>query len=107
MFHQPHPTVFGPTFFVIVADNILVVWVRVLGEITLDELSCLVGGKFEQNIQMIHIPEINSNRMFSLKLNTLKQHKLILIKSRPSNLIRPIQPNNQQINNQPIELIDK
>lgn len=42
VFHQSHTAVTRPTFFIVVAYDILVVWVGVLCQIALDELTGLV-----------------------------------------------------------------
>ena len=36
MFHQPHPTILGPTLPIIVPNNILIIWIRVLGQVSLN-----------------------------------------------------------------------
>lgn len=36
MFHESHSAIFGPTFFIIVTNNILVVRIRVLSEESLN-----------------------------------------------------------------------
>ena len=45
MFHQPHASISGPAFLVVVAHNVLVVGVRVLCEVALDQLSRLLSCK--------------------------------------------------------------
>ena len=45
MFHQPHASISGPTLLVVVAHNVLIVGVRVLGEVALDQLSSLLSCK--------------------------------------------------------------
>ena len=49
MFHEPHPGISGPAFLVVVANNVLVVGVRVLSEVSLDELSSLFSSEPEHH----------------------------------------------------------
>ena len=67
MFHKSHPTIFRPTFPIIIANNILVIRVRILSKISLDKFSRLVRGKLKQNIEMVNIPQIYSDRMLCLE----------------------------------------
>ena len=41
--HESHPGVSGPTLFVVVAHNVLVVGVGMLGQITLDQVTGFLG----------------------------------------------------------------
>lgn len=43
MLHQPHAGVTGPALLVVVAHDVLVVGVRVLGQVPLDQISGLVS----------------------------------------------------------------
>ena len=42
MFHKSHTSISRPAFLVVVADNILIVGVRMLSEVPLNQLSCLL-----------------------------------------------------------------
>ena len=39
MFHQSHASVTRPAFLVVIADDVLVVWVRMLSQVALDQVS--------------------------------------------------------------------
>lgn len=43
MFHQPHAGVAWPALLVVVTHNVLIVGVRVLGEVPLNQISGLVS----------------------------------------------------------------
>lgn len=45
MFHQSHARVARPALLVVVANNVLVVGIRVLSQIPLDQVACLLSGK--------------------------------------------------------------
>jgi len=36
MFHEPHARITWPAFLVVVTDNVLIVWIGMLGQISLD-----------------------------------------------------------------------
>lgn len=48
MFHQPHAGVTWPALLVVVAHNVLIVGVRVLGEVPLNQISGLVSREPEK-----------------------------------------------------------
>ena len=59
MFHEPHPGISGPAFLVVVADNVLVVGVRMLGEVTLDQVTGLFSREPEQSRKNPTLPTVN------------------------------------------------
>jgi len=107
MFHQPHSTVFRPALSIVISNNILVIWIRILSQIPLNQLSCLVFGEFEEYVEMIYISKIYSDGMLGLKLNGFVYHKLVLVISRSSYFVRSVQTHDQNIDYQTIELEDK
>lgn len=107
MFHESHSTVFRPTLSIVVSDHILVVRVRILSKIPLNELSSFVAGEFEENIKMIDIPEIDSNGMSGLNFDRLEYHELIFISSRSCNLVSSIETHDKNIDDESIELEDE
>ena len=107
MFHQSHSAILRPTLLIVVANNILVVWVGIFCQESLDEFPSFISSKLEQNIEVINISQVESDRMLNFQLNTLINHELIFIEWRPCHLISSIEPHDQQINDQPIKLEDK
>jgi len=69
MFHESHSTIFWPAFFVIVTDNVLIVWIWILSKESLNQLSGLIRYKFKDNIDMIDISHIHSDWMTGLNFN--------------------------------------
>lgn len=43
MLHQSHPGISGPTLLIVVTDNVLIVGIRVLSEIALNEVPSLIS----------------------------------------------------------------
>lgn len=107
MFHQSHSAVFRPAFLVVITDYILVVRVWVFSQKPLNKLSGIIRCKLENDVQVINISHVHSNRMPSLNLYRLKKHELILILRWTCKFIRTVQTKNQQINNHPVELEDE
>jgi len=90
MLHQPHPTIFWPTLSIVITHHIFIIWIRVFSKISLDQFSCLIFCKSKQNINMVDISQIDSYRMLHLQLDTLEDHKFILIERRTCYLIGSI-----------------
>jgi len=53
---------------------------------------------------VINIPQINSDGVLCLKLDGFVDHKLVLIERRSSDFIGPVEPQNQNIDDEPVEL---
>ena len=73
MLHQPHPGISRPALLVVVADNVLVVGVRVLGQVPLDEVSGLLGGEAEEHVDAVDVAGVESDRMRNFRVNILKE----------------------------------
>lgn len=48
MFHQPHPSISGPALLIVVAYNVLIVGVRVLSKVALDQIPGFISRKPEK-----------------------------------------------------------
>lgn len=48
MLHQSHPSISGPALLIVVAHYVLVVGIRMLSKVALDQISCLISGKPEK-----------------------------------------------------------
>lgn len=105
--HQPHPTIFGPAFPVVVANHVLIVGIRVFCEVSLDEFPSFVTGEFEENVEMVDISEIDPDGMFGFQFNGLEDHELVLIERRPSHFIRPVDSDDEDVDDHGIELEDE
>jgi hypothetical protein len=58
---QTHSTILGPTSPVGVVDNIFVVWIRVHGEVSLNQISRLVRSEAEENMNSVNISSVESD----------------------------------------------
>lgn len=56
MFHESHPGISWPTFLVIIPDNILIIGVRMLCEVPLDEIFCLLMSESEEHVDFVNVP---------------------------------------------------
>ena len=45
MFHEPHPGIPRPTFLIVVTHNIFIIWIGMLGQITLYQIPGFISGK--------------------------------------------------------------
>ena len=63
MFHEPHASISRPTLLVIVADNVLVVWVWVLRQVSLDQVTSLLGCKPEEDMYPFNVTGVETYRM--------------------------------------------
>ena len=52
MLHEPHASIPGPAFPVVVAHNVLIIWIRVLCQITLNQITCFISCKPEKKKQL-------------------------------------------------------
>lgn len=107
MLHQPHPAIFRPTLTVVVTHHIFIIGVRIFSEISFDQLPGLIFCKSKQNINMIHVAQIDSYRVLHLQLDTLEDHKFVLIERRTCDLVGSVQAHYQDINYHTVELVDE
>ena len=107
VFHQPHAAVFGPALPVIVANHVLIIGIRVLSEVSLNEFPGLVTGEFEENVEMVDISEIDPDGVFGLQFNGLEDHELILVERRPSHFVGSVESDDEDVDDHGIELEDE
>ena len=69
MFHQSHSTILRPAFFVVVTDDVLVVRIWVLCEVSPDEFSGFVCCKFEDDVDSVNVSHVDSDRVSGLGLD--------------------------------------
>ena len=73
MFHQPHPGITRPTLLVVVADDVLVVRVRVLGQVPLDEVPGLLGAESEEHVDAVDVSRVESDGVRNFGVDILKR----------------------------------
>ena len=61
--HEAHARVTRPALFVVVADDILVVRVGVLGEVALDKVTCLLRREAEEDVNAVDVARVESDRV--------------------------------------------
>ena len=69
MLHESHSTVFWPASLIVVADNIFVIGIRVLGQESLYQFSGLISNKSEHNVHMVYITHVHSDGMTGFNLD--------------------------------------
>lgn len=50
MLHKSHPTIFRPAFAIIVANNIFIIGIWILSQISLNQFSGFITGELEQDV---------------------------------------------------------
>lgn len=75
--HESHAAVPRPAFLVVVANDVLIVRIRILRQVTLDEVTGLSLTEAEDDLQSVDVSAVQPNRMARLALNILETHELI------------------------------
>jgi hypothetical protein len=79
MFHESHSAILGPALFVVVAHDVLVVGVRVLSQVALDEFPSLLLGELEHHEDFVDVPAVKPEWMTYLLLDGRESHKFMRI----------------------------
>lgn len=79
MLHEPHPTVFGPAFFVIVTNDILIVWIGILSKESLNQFSRFISHKSKDDVNMVNVSHVHSDWMPGLNFDGLEKHEFVFI----------------------------
>lgn len=79
MLHQPHPTILGPASLIIVAHNVFIIWVGVLSQKPLDELSCFIRHKPEHDVNVVDVAHVHTDGVTGLGFDGFEQHELVLV----------------------------
>ena len=77
MFHQSHASVTRPTFLVVVADDVLVVWVRMLSQVALDQVSCFLRRESTQynNTQSMYLLNLPTDFFINVSCDKIARKK--------------------------------
>ena len=105
--HQSHSGVSRPALFVIISDNVFIVWIGVLSEVTLDQIARLVRRKAEENVQLVDVARIQPDRMRRFGRHVLEAEEIVGHRGRTRHFGRAVQPEQQQIQHQPVKLYHK
>jgi len=75
MFHQSHASIAWPAFPVVVADDVLIVRVRMFRQVTLDQISCFLRREpAERNATCIDTHAVPVEPTLNDELDTTKQN---------------------------------
>lgn len=97
MLHEPHSSVSWPALLIIVAHHVLIVRIRVLSQIALNEVSSLLMGEAKQYMNPIYIPRIKPDWMPSLNFCVPVSNEFVWHLWWASNLAGSSQPKKQKI----------
>mmetsp|Transcript_31628 Transcript_31628/g.76451 ORF Transcript_31628/g.76451 Transcript_31628/m.76451 type:complete len:329 (-) Transcript_31628:2992-3978(-) len=104
---QAHTAIARPALLVSITNSILVVWIRVLNQVSLDQVLAVIGIKLEQHVHLVKVPSIHADRVAYFCLDICESEILVWSLWRSSNLTGSSQSEDKQIKNQTIVLSDK
>mmetsp|Transcript_15454 Transcript_15454/g.29757 ORF Transcript_15454/g.29757 Transcript_15454/m.29757 type:complete len:203 (-) Transcript_15454:2932-3540(-) len=107
MLHEAHARIPRPALLVIVAHDVFVIGVRVLGEVALDEVARLLRREAQQHVQLVHVPAVQANRMPHLRLDITERDKLVRALRGSCEFGRTGQAKHQQVQHHTVVLRDE
>lgn len=75
--HEPHPSVSRPALLVVVTDNVLIIGVRVLCEVALDQVTSLLRRETEKDMHSLDVARVETDGMGGLRVHVLIGEKII------------------------------
>lgn len=61
--HETHSLIARPTLAVVVPDDVLIVGVRVLREVPLDQVPRFLSAESEEHVDLVHISRVETDRV--------------------------------------------
>jgi len=107
VFHESHSRISGPTLLVVVANDVLIVGIGMLGEISLDELLGLLVGESIHDVDGLDVSGIQTNGVLRLHLDVVVGQKVVRQIWRSSHLGSSLQSKNQDVQDETIVLDDE
>mmetsp|Transcript_8730 Transcript_8730/g.18587 ORF Transcript_8730/g.18587 Transcript_8730/m.18587 type:complete len:747 (-) Transcript_8730:2392-4632(-) len=105
--HQPHARVTGPALAVVVADDVLVVGVRVLGEVALDQVLGLLGSEAEEDVDLVDVARVEADGVPRLSAHVPEGQELVGHLGRARHFTGPCEAQQQQVQDQTVVLRDE
>mmetsp|Transcript_62206 Transcript_62206/g.196852 ORF Transcript_62206/g.196852 Transcript_62206/m.196852 type:complete len:623 (-) Transcript_62206:2053-3921(-) len=75
--HESHARVPRPALLVVVPHDVLVVGVRVLGQVALDELAGIVLVEAQHHVDLVHVAAVETDRVPGLGLDVAEAEELV------------------------------
>ena len=107
MLHAPHSAIAGPAHLVGVADDILVVGIRILREEPLDQILGVLLAKAEDHDEAVQVPAVQADGVPELRVHILEGQELVGQLRRPGDLRGPGQTQHQQVQDHAVVLEDE
>lgn len=107
MLDQAHTAISRPTSFVIVPDNITVRWVGVGAEVSLDEITRLVGSESEEDMDAVDVAGVEADGMPCFGGAVTELEEIIGKLRRAGHLARSLEPEDEEIEDETVVLEDK
>mmetsp|Transcript_29770 Transcript_29770/g.62395 ORF Transcript_29770/g.62395 Transcript_29770/m.62395 type:complete len:277 (-) Transcript_29770:3144-3974(-) len=107
MLHETHPRIARPAFLVVVTNHVLIVWIRVLAEETLDEILLLIVSKAEQDVYPLDVTTVQADRMLHFSGDRIEGQKLVRLHRSTGDFAGSGKSQHEQIKNQTVILKDE
>lgn len=107
MLHQTHSRISRPALLVVVADDVLVVGIGMLGEVALNQVTSLFGGESEENVDPVDIAAEQTNRVTDFGWSVLEGQEVVRHLRWTRHFTRSLQAQNQEIQHQSVVLRDE
>lgn len=107
MLDQTHAAVPWPALFVVVAYDILIVWIWVFSEEALDKVSRILFVKLKNYVNLVDIAHVKAYRVAYFSFHVLETHKLVWLIYWTCKLKSPLLSKHTQVKHQSIVLEHK
>ena len=77
MFHEAHASISRPALSVVIANYVLIVRVRVLSQVALDQVPSLLCCEPEEHVDLVYVARVQAYRVRGLSLHVLEGEEVI------------------------------
>mmetsp|Transcript_46 Transcript_46/g.74 ORF Transcript_46/g.74 Transcript_46/m.74 type:complete len:259 (-) Transcript_46:3765-4541(-) len=101
---QPHAAIPRPASLVTIPHGILIVWIRVLNKVTLNQVFGLLAIEFEQHVNLVHVTSVKTNGMADFCFHISKSQVFIRTLRCAGQFTCTSESKDEQVKNEPIIL---
>lgn len=107
MLDQSHSAISRPTLLVVVADQVLVVGIRVGREVTLNQITRFFCGKAEHDVDPVDVARVETDRVARFSGSVSELEEIVRHLRRSSHFTSSRKTENEEIENETIVLEDE
>ena len=100
VFHQTHAGITRPAFLVVVADDVLVVGIRMLRQVALDEVARFFGSEAEVDVDTVDVARVQADGMGDFRRHVLENQEIVGHLRRSGHFRGALQTQHQQVQHQ-------